>query len=654
MSVSALSATRIRVGHFSKILICVAIVGPVFYLLQHHIAQMDKAALADALRAISLQSIAISALFSAISLYAVARYDRLAMRQMGMNVTDKTSVQGGFAAVSIGQTLGFGLLVSSAVRWRFYRHTGVTLPQAAMISAMVMAGFLVGFIAILSVAVLISAESLTLLTGLDAGTMRAFAGIALLGLAAFAVASVLQPKIGLFGRYLPIPGFRVLRAQIALAALDVIPAAIALWVLIPGEAGPTLMALIPVYLVALGIGLVSNAPGGLGVLELACLMALPVYPPELLLAALIAHRAIYYGVPALIATAMLVARELQYTSNTTPQAADMDGILANSGKAEATLVYLGDKSILTADCGTAMVQFGNSGNSLVVLGDPIGAPATHAQMMADVMAQAKASHRAPVFYKASKALRDMAKDHGLISAQIGMDAIVDPRNFTTAGSSFRELRRKLRNAEKAGVDMLIHSPGTAPLARLEPVSQAWSAAKGGERGFSMGHFCKNYLARQPIIEARIQGLTVGFLSLMVSGDGSEMCLDVMRLTDAAPDGTMHALVASGIEFAAAAGSVRFSLAAVPFAGLDEPKNLIERGLQTIFEKKRDWHGSHGLLRFKNAFRPEWEPLFVLAPTQWDAALGLWDAKCLIHAVSPHVTAVDPAEDAMPAPAMLAA
>ena len=69
--------------------------------------------------------------------------------------------------------------------------------------------------------------------------------------------------------------------------------------------------MVPIYLAALGVGLVANGPGGLGVLELACLMALPVVPAETLMAALVMHRAIYFGGPALLAAAMLVVHELR-------------------------------------------------------------------------------------------------------------------------------------------------------------------------------------------------------------------------------------------------------------------------------------------------------------------------------------------------------
>lgn len=625
---------RVWVARGIKLACCAAIVVPVLGLLTDHLARMDTARLADAMRAISLQSIVISALFTALSLYAVSRYDRLAMGQIGLRLSDRESLQGGFAAISLGQTLGMGLLVGSVVRWRMYRHRGVSLPQAALVSGIVMAGFLLGFIVVLAVAVLLSAGSLTNLTGLEAGPTRLIAAAALAIMALFAAATILQPRIIIAGRTLSLPKFRVMRAQITLAAMDVIPAAIALWVLIPGEAGPTLLALIPVYLVALGIGLMSNAPGGLGVLELACLMALPVMPPENLMAALIAHRGIYYGLPALIAGAMLVARELtsadvETGADAAPAArAAIEPVLANSPVSEATLARLGDKEFLFSPCGSAFIMYAAAGNSLVALGDPVGPTALHADLITAFVGHARDRMAAPVFYKCTDTT--LARAQGMVAARIGLDAVLDPAGFTTSGSTFRELRRKLRNAEKAGLRIVTHAPGQAPMTRFARISADWAAAKGGERGFSMGYMREDYLNGQTVFEARLDGACIGFMSVMEAGTGAEHCIDVMRLTDAAPDGAMHALVEAAITHAAGQGATRFSLAAVPFAGIETPRNEVERGLAHLFEKRRNLHNSHGLLRFKNAFRPDWEPRYTIAPSQFDLMLGLRDAMTLVH------------------------
>jgi len=568
-----------------------------------------------------------------ISLMAVARYDVLAMRQLGLNVPKKMAVRGGFVAVSIGQTLGFGLIVGAIARWRFYRGFGVGPKEAGLISGIVTIGFLNGFAIILSICVLIAPEGLVTLTRLPASAVQSMAALALVIAGGLMALALLKPTFTIGARQFNMPKLRVVRAQIVLAALDVIPAGIALWVLIPSDIAPSLLHVIPVYLAALGLGLVSNSPGGLGVLELTCLMALPVLPPEQLVAALIAYRGIYFGVPAVIAAAMLVAKEMQRRDRAIVEFApapvgNVDAILATGDRADAALAYLGDKYFIYSKCYRAFLMYGVSGNSLIALSDPTGPKELWGELVDSFQRVAETQMLTPSFYKTGAEFTDFLESRGQFSAQIASEAMVDLANYSTSGSSKRELRRKLKSASE--LEMITHAAGTAPRAIYARVSKAWAEAKGGERGFSMGYFKDDYIARFTSIEARLNGQSVGFLTIWTSGDGQEHGLDVMRLTDDAPDGTMHALVHAALERAKAQNACRFSLCAVPFMVCEEPRNWVEQSLTYFYEKKPHIHGSTGLYRFKNAFRPDWEPRYGVAPSVVSAAIAAWDANTLIN------------------------
>jgi len=513
-----------------KVLVCTGIIAPILYLLSQHLAEMDKAQIAQALHSIPMQSIAIAGLFTFFSLIAVAHYDVLAIRQLGLNVPKKLAVRGGFVAVSIGQTLGFGLIVGAIARWRFYRSQGVGVKDAGLISGIVTIGFLNGFIVVLSLCVLLAPEGVVTLTGATDGAIRATALLALAIATALVLFSIAHPSISVLGYKLDLPKLRVLRAQVVLAALDTIPAAIALWVLIPADIAPSLLHVIPVYLAALGLGLISNSPGGLGVLELTCLMALPVVPAEQLVAALIAYRGIYFGVPALLAIAMLMAREVHGSGKVmedciskSDETSDMEAvecILSQSERAEAHLAVLGDKNFIISKDKSAFLMYGGRGNSLVAL--------------------------------------------------------------------------------------------------------------GGERGFSMGYFKPDYIARFASLEARLNGHTIGFVTLWISGDGREQSLDVMRLLDYVPDGTMHALVHAAILWSKEEGASRFSLCAVPMKLSKTPETWVEQSLSYVYERKAKYHGNQGLFRFKNAFRPNWEPRFGASKGTVAGILASVDALALIN------------------------
>ena len=619
-----------------RIVGCALIIIPIFHLLRQHLADMDADQLAAALRSISLQSIALAGFFTAISLIAVARYDVLAIRQLGLNVPENTAVKGGFVAVSISQALGFGLIVGSICRWRFYRNMGVGPAEAGLISGLVLVGFLNGFAITLAAAVLIAPEGLMTLTGMTAGTLRALAAVVLIVAAGLMLFSVVRPELKIAGRRIALPKLRAVRAQITLAALDVIPAGIALWVLIPSDVAPSLLAVLPVYLAALGLGLVSNTPGGLGVLELTCLMALPVLPPEQLLAALIAYRGIYYGLPVVVAVVMLVVREF-WVQSEEPQEdakvsnADIGAALASSGCAEAQLVFLGDKNIIFSDCSQGFLMYAASGNSLIALSDPVGPKELWPELLGKFETEATSKMFSPAFYKCGTEFAAFVEMNGHFATQIASEGVIDLSDYGTSGSSKRELRRKLKAA--GSLELIRHLPGAAPLAWYASVDEAWTQTKGAARGFSMGYFKPDYIRRFASVEARLDGQTVAFLTIWSSGDGREHALDVMRMTDAAPDGTMHALVHEAAIWAREEGAERFSLSAVPLM-VTEPCNFVERMIAYVYKEKPQLHQSQGLYRFKNAFRPVWEPRFGAAPSLYSALIAARDVNHLINSPAP--------------------
>ncbi len=624
-----------QVRTFLRIVGCAAIVVPIVFLLKQHLAEMDAAQVAASLRAIPLQSIALAGFFTFVSLMAVARYDVLAIRQLGLRVPQKTALSGGFVAVSIGQTLGFGLLVGTICRWRFYRAYGVSPKDSGLISGIVAVGFLSGFAVVLALSVLISPVGLMELSGLSSGALRTIALLVIAIAGLFALASMIGARVRLGARVLAMPRVRALRSQVVLAALDTVPAGIALWVLIPADSAPSLAHVLPVYLAALGLGLVSNTPGGLGVLELTCLLALPVLPPEHLVAALIAYRAIYYGVPAVIAAAMLVAREfiakkpvpLQEIPDPSPTKA-----LAGAPLAEAQLARLGDKSFVFSACGGGFIMYRASGNSMIALSDPVAPKAIWPELLDRFETEARDQMRAPSYYKFGSELARLLRKRGQFCTQIAAEGVVELEGYSTSGSAMRELRRKLKSA--AGIEIAFHPAGAAPLGRYAHINAEWAQSKGGERGFSMGYFRPDYVSAFPSVEARLHGKTVGFLTLWISGDGQEHGLDIMRMSDDAPVGTMHALVHEAILQAAAEGAKRFALTAVPLMMVDEPSNWVERTLDHVYREKTNLHGSVGLYRFKNAFRPNWEPRFGAAPSILSAIIAASDVRLLIKAPKP--------------------
>lgn len=187
--------------------------------------------------------------------------------------------------------------------------------------------------------------------------------------------------------------------------------------------------------------------------------------------------------------------------------------------------------------------------------------------------------------------------------RIGAVAEVDPLDWSPEGPGLRQLRRKLRRAEAAG--LRVEEAARLPLAEMAALSDRWARAHGGERGFSMGVFDPEYLAAQRVLLAYSGSRLVAFASFHAGRES--WALDLMRHEADAPSGTMQALVASGITAAGAAGIRKLSLAASP-ALPAWPR--VDRRLP------------RGLAQFKSAFGPRWRPIYLCTPKLSQLPLSL--------------------------------
>jgi uncharacterized membrane protein YbhN (UPF0104 family) len=108
-----------------------------------------------------------------------------------------------------------------------------------------------------------------------------------------------------------LPGVRGTLLQIGIGALDRVLASLSMYMLLPTSPAVGFATVLIVFVVATLLGIISHAPGSLGVVEAAVLIGLPQYPREELLAALVTFRVLDFFLPLMLATLMFGARELR-------------------------------------------------------------------------------------------------------------------------------------------------------------------------------------------------------------------------------------------------------------------------------------------------------------------------------------------------------
>lgn len=616
------------------------LVGACIFLLAERLAGLDGAAVWEAFTTIPATAIAAALIFGGLSHLALAGYDLLALGRIGRSAPAGRALKGGFAGTVFSQVLGFGLITGSFARHRIYRANEISAPEAVAMSGFVAAGFFSGIFVLLCLLTALSPGLAAEATGMGSGLAQGLALGMLTLLTGFALipAGVLgQARI--FGAVLKAPDGIWLAKATALAAADLIPAALSLAILLPAANAPPLMDIVAIYVVAVALGHLAGSPGAIGPFETVIFLAMPEVPAAELAAAILVYRLVYY-MPSFALAAGLVA-----TASRKPDLAlvsdeelpdRINWVLDESASAEAELALLGDKKFFFPERSRAFLIYAEAGRNWLVMGAPIGPAREWPALIEAFESSARAAGASIAIYKAPQAAMDAWRARGYAVQPLGEDAIIDATGFSLKGSNRRELRRKLASAQKAGVEIETHAPGMAPVERLAAVAEIWRAAKKGrEQTFSMGHWHPAFLSRHVVIEALVEGESVAFISLWASGDGREWMLDLMRQRPDVPNGTMHSLIARAVEAAAEAGAERVNLCMAPMANLAalEPCTALSRLLDFGYRRFGAHHGLQGLRRFKEIFRPTWEPRYLLARSGFGIVEGLATAALLVNATA---------------------
>ena len=577
------------------------IVGAVcLWLLSHRLAAVDLPHVWQALGDLSLVQWAMAGLATIGSLAAVGRYDVVIHRALGTGITTRAAGRSGVAAIALSQTIGFGVLSGALVRWRMLPE--LSLWQATKLTTIVAASFMA------TLAAFTALTSLFLKSSFFTYDTAIYGGILILLICSLVVFWSGR-RIGRFE--LKSPNLLVIGALLVLVAIDTLLAALGLYWLLPEGTQISFALLLPAFLVALGVGMISGSPAGLGAFELTLLALLPSGEMANCLAAILAFRLIYYAIPTLLALIPLAAGGRSARPTHLPHTLDDASTqLTTRQHPEAAMLRQDNGLLLTnrqAQWGVRMTN-----HSLTAFGTPLrGGPKAALPLLQRAATQ---TARFPVLYKALPQTAAAARAAGWSVTRIAHEAILHPQDFSTNGSERRQLRRFLRKAAQVGLQTRL-ALGPLPEADMQAIHANWVARNGQERGFSMGRFDLPYLRRQRLYLGYQNGTLVAFISL--HAQSGEWVLDLMRQAETVPSGTMHALICHALDDARKAGVARFSMAAVP----DEPGAA--SGLEG-FVRRQIWRasGADGLRRFKASFAPRWEPRYLATPRRWQSAVAI--------------------------------
>lgn len=263
-----------------------------------------------ALKATPMSAVATACALTAGSYFMLTLYDWIAVKYVQKPVSYARTALTSFIAYAFGHNLSLASFTGGAIRYRLYSSQGFTTVDVATIVSVCALTTSIGVSVIAGSALILAAPGGGVL---HLGFIWSkVVGTALVGwVIAYVIWAARAERPAAIGSWaLRPPGATLALAQVVVAVIDLTLSAGVLYVLLPVGTNIGFVTFAGLYAVAVVAGIVSQVPGGLGVIELVVSLALPDVPRPQLLGALLAYRGIYYFGPLVLAALTFAGHEL--------------------------------------------------------------------------------------------------------------------------------------------------------------------------------------------------------------------------------------------------------------------------------------------------------------------------------------------------------
>jgi len=275
-------------------------------------------AITEKLAVIPSHSYLLAGLSTLVAYAALAWYDRIALihldRQQGISWLYVSVCS--FVTYALSHNIGASVFSGGMVRFRAYTAKGLSGAEVAVLVALCSFTFAFGTMLLLGWVLIWEPQILKPLTSLspkfDLGeTPARILGIVLLCLCfLYTVGAWLHFRPLRIGSFkLVYPRMPVVARQYLAAPLELAGAAGIIYFALPAEGNPGFAIVLGAFLLSFSAGLLSQVPGGVGVMEAVFLAIMPQIPATSVFAALLVWRLFYLLAPLLMSIPVILLFE---------------------------------------------------------------------------------------------------------------------------------------------------------------------------------------------------------------------------------------------------------------------------------------------------------------------------------------------------------
>lgn len=262
------------------------------------------------------------ALASTLVAYAaLAWYDRIALLHLGRakGISWIYVAVCSFVTYALSHNIGASVFSGGMVRFRAYTAKGLTAHEIAVLVAICSFTFAFGTILLTGLVLLYEPLILRPLSELSpflarrsdiASFGRLAGGVCLAFVLVYSLGAWLHFRPLKFGGFnLVYPRLPIVLRQYVAAPLELAGAAGIIYFALPTEGNPGFMIVLGAFLLSFSAGLLSQVPGGIGVMEAVFLAIMPGVPATAVFAALLVWRLFYLILPLILSIPVIIAFE---------------------------------------------------------------------------------------------------------------------------------------------------------------------------------------------------------------------------------------------------------------------------------------------------------------------------------------------------------
>jgi uncharacterized membrane protein YbhN (UPF0104 family) len=280
------------------------------FLLYKELRSHSPHEIVDALKAIPPLRWVCAIFCTGLAYAALAWYDQIALAHLKRRLSWRFVGVVSFVTYALAHNIGATMFSGAVVRYRAYSLKGLSAAEVGVIVAFTSITFTLGNLLMGGLTLLARPEVLSRWVQGPHWLAPAIAAALLAGPWLYMLGSLLHFRpVKVAGFRLVYPRPPIAARQMIVGPIELIGAAGIIYFALPASANPGYLAVLGVFLASFTVALISHAPGGLGVLEITFLKAMPDAPAADVIAALLVFRLLYLIVPLVVSLVVVAVFE---------------------------------------------------------------------------------------------------------------------------------------------------------------------------------------------------------------------------------------------------------------------------------------------------------------------------------------------------------